>query len=30
MFGEELIDDIDGSVGAAEQKFTINISNAKT
>ena len=30
MFGEGLIDDIDGSVGAAEQKFTINISNAKT
>ena len=30
MFGEGLIDGIDGSVGAAEQKFTINISKAKT
>ena len=30
MFGEGLIDDIDGSVGAAEQKFTINFSEAKT
>ena len=30
MFGEGLIDDIDGSVGAAEQNFTINISKAKT
>ena len=30
MFGEGLIDDIDASVGAAEQKFTINFSKAKT
>ena len=30
VFGEVSTDDINGSVGAAEQKFSINFSQAKT